>query len=180
MRLNKVWAGSQRSRRIARLVREKQTRIQGAAADARCGPLTLLLCFIEAIEVAFPRNAPRIFLGVSSLRGQRGKSGRGHRDRRKGRKSYHLRSDHKLGLRMSAPARKTLDGVWIFPNMPILRFAKLPARQAAGHVHAGAGHFVLAYPSVIMGGFLMRTAEIRGVWRPRQTLLILRSTSAFS
>ena len=32
--------------------------------------LTLLLCFIEAIEVAFPRHAPWIFLSVSGLRGQ--------------------------------------------------------------------------------------------------------------
>jgi hypothetical protein len=50
--------------RIAELVREQQSRIQGAAADARCCPLTLLLCFIKAVAPAFPRQAPRILLGV--------------------------------------------------------------------------------------------------------------------
>ena len=55
---------------IARSIWEKQARIQGAATDARCCPLTLLLCFIEAIEVAFPRQAPRIFLSVNSPGGQ--------------------------------------------------------------------------------------------------------------
>jgi hypothetical protein len=55
---------------IARLVREEQTRIQGAAAAARC-PLTLLLRSIEAVEVAFSRYAPWIFLGVNGHRGQK-------------------------------------------------------------------------------------------------------------
>jgi hypothetical protein len=53
---------------IAQLVRKKQARIQRAATDAECGPLTLLLCLVEAIEVAFPGQAPGIFLSVSRLR----------------------------------------------------------------------------------------------------------------
>jgi hypothetical protein len=64
MWLNRFWS-------IARLVWDQQPRIQGEAADARCCPLTLLLCFTEAVEVAFPRQAPRIFLGVNGRRGQR-------------------------------------------------------------------------------------------------------------
>jgi hypothetical protein len=56
---------------IARLVREEQTRIQGAATAAR-RPLTLLLRSIEAVEVAFPRYAPWIFLGVNGHRGKKG------------------------------------------------------------------------------------------------------------
>jgi hypothetical protein len=82
---------------IARLVWEQQTRIQSAVTDARCRPLTLLLGFIEAIEVAFPRDAPRIFLGVSSLCRQGSKDSHDRCDRGKGRKAYHLDSDHELG-----------------------------------------------------------------------------------
>ncbi len=135
MWLNRFWAGSWAARR-------SRAACSGRAnADSGCRPLTLLLCFIEAIEVAFPGDAPRIFLGVSSLRGQRGKNGRGHRDRGKGRKTYHLRSDDKLGLCRSAPGRKTQARVSIFPNMPILTFANLPARQTARCVHGRAGHF---------------------------------------
>jgi hypothetical protein len=55
---------------IARSIAEKQARIQGAATNAGCRPPALLLCLIEAIEVAFARQAPRIFLSASSLGGQ--------------------------------------------------------------------------------------------------------------
>src|SRR6266404_4954196 len=81
---------------MARLIREKQTRIQ-AAADARWCPLTLLLCLIEAIEVAFPRHAPRIFLSVNSLRGQ---SSHTQCDGRKRRESWHSNSDQELSKRL--------------------------------------------------------------------------------
>jgi len=50
-----------------------------------CCPLTLLLCFIEAIEVTFSRHAPWIFLSVNRLWGQR--SSEAKCDRRKGQKS---------------------------------------------------------------------------------------------
>ena len=69
---------------IARLARKKQTRVQSTAADARCCPLTLLLCFIEAIEVAFRRHAPWIFLSVSGLRGQTTRNNHTQYDSRKG------------------------------------------------------------------------------------------------
>src|SRR6266478_2725933 len=113
---------------IARLVWEQQTRIQGAVTDARCRPLTLLLGFIEAIEVAFPRDAPRIFLGVGSLSRQGRKDSHDRCDRGKGRKAYHLDSDHELGYAHPPPARKTQVRVWIFPDMPILKFVDLPRR----------------------------------------------------
>ena len=112
------------------------------ASLLRCIADARLLCFIEAIEVAFPRDAPRIFLGVSSLRRQRSKDCHDHCNRRVGRKSHHLNSDQELGLCMSVSGRKTQVRVWIFSNMPILKVAHLPRRQAVGCVHGRAGHFM--------------------------------------
>ena len=49
----------------------------------RCCPLTSLLCFIEAIEVAFPRHAPWILLSVNGLRGQTSRNNHTQCDSRK-------------------------------------------------------------------------------------------------
>jgi hypothetical protein len=50
MWLNRFWS-------IARLVWEQQPRIQGAAADARRCPLTLLLCLIESSRGSLPATS---------------------------------------------------------------------------------------------------------------------------
>jgi hypothetical protein len=51
---------------IARLFREKQSRIQGATAAAPC-PFTLVLCFITGMELACPRSSARIFPSVYTI-----------------------------------------------------------------------------------------------------------------
>jgi hypothetical protein len=75
----------------------------------------LLLCSIGAIEVTFPRYAPRIFLSMSDLRGK-GRNSYTQYDSRKRRKSYHSIVVHVfLSLRQDCvPKERTYGEKFLF------------------------------------------------------------------
>jgi hypothetical protein len=89
---------------IARLVWEKQARIQRAATDAGCGPLTLLLCLVEAIGIAFPGQAPGMFLSVSRF--GRNRSNRRQGDCRKCKASWRSTINRGWAKRVDALSSK--------------------------------------------------------------------------